>query len=381
MRKLTASLVALIWVAAMSQDRPSRVVVVPSTPSAVAPQWDKGVVEGRTYRNASVGLEITPAMGLEFGTPELKGNTGTVPLLVTITAVAPPKLFSVRDVMAFYADALVYYPENQRSTEAYLRKVVQSNQTEGFEPLSGGSETVLGGMKFAREDFQKESRYEAVLVKGCKAQAVVFIFAGSDRDEVTKLIGGTRVKFDLERSGCGSNDSLQGSDQSNQSTPDGSVSGATFTSRFFGLTYSIPEGLLPQNGRFQEHPNDPSHPSAKDFVLLVAAKPTKPYNNVVIHAQSATRVKDGADYLEEVASTYPRVGVTVLHGPEKETIAGETFFREDTYSPKGSFYQTQVCITSKGYVLDFVLSATNRADVEELFNSLNTIRFGSTGKE
>jgi hypothetical protein len=162
------------------------------------------MVEAGTYKNASLGLEVTPAKGLEFGSPELKGNTGTVPLLVTITAVGAPKLFSGSDAMAFYSDALAYYPENQRSTEAYLRKVVQGNRKEGFEPVSGSSESVLGGTSFVRQDFQKESRYEAVLIKACKAQAIVFIFAGSDRDGVTKLIEATQVKVDLERSGCGS---------------------------------------------------------------------------------------------------------------------------------------------------------------------------------
>jgi hypothetical protein len=36
----------------------------------------------------------------QFGTPELKGNIGTVPLLVTINAVSASKLFSGMDVMA-----------------------------------------------------------------------------------------------------------------------------------------------------------------------------------------------------------------------------------------------------------------------------------------
>jgi hypothetical protein len=91
MRKITASIVAFIAVAAMSQDRPPKVVVVPSATSAVGPRWDKGAVEGRLYKNGSVGLEITPAVGLEFGGPELKGNVGSVPLLLTITAVGAPK--------------------------------------------------------------------------------------------------------------------------------------------------------------------------------------------------------------------------------------------------------------------------------------------------
>lgn len=204
MRKIAASVLIFVAVAGVSQDRPPKVVVVPSTTSAVGPRWDKGVVDGGTYKNASVGLEITPATGLEFGPPELKGNSGTVPLLVTITAVSAPKLFSGSDVMAFYTDALAYYPETQRTTEAYLRKVVRGNQKEGFEPLSGSSESTLGGAAFSRQDFQKGSRYEAVLVRACKPQAIVFIFASSDQDGVNKLIAATQLKLDLVHSGCGS---------------------------------------------------------------------------------------------------------------------------------------------------------------------------------
>jgi hypothetical protein len=79
-------------------------------------------------------------------------------------------------------DALAYYPENQRSTDAYLRKVVQGNQKEGFEPQNGSSASMLGSAAFARQDFQKGTRYEAVLVRAYKVHAIVFIFAGSDRD-------------------------------------------------------------------------------------------------------------------------------------------------------------------------------------------------------
>jgi hypothetical protein len=205
MHRISASIVLLLAVAGMSQDRSSKTVVVLSTNPPAGPQWDKGVVEGRTYKNASVGLEITPAAGLEFGSPELKGNTGTVPLVVTITAMSAPKLFSGRDVMAFYTDALAYYPDNQRSTETYLRKVGKSNQKDGFEPTNRSSESMFGGVMFARQDFQKNSRYEAVLLRACKEQALVFIFAGSDSDGVNKLITATQLKLDLVGSGCGPN--------------------------------------------------------------------------------------------------------------------------------------------------------------------------------
>ena len=77
------------------------------------------MVEGRRYKNASLGLEITPAPALEFGSPQLKGIPGSVPLLVTITAAGEAKLASAREVMSFSSDAMAYYPENRRSTADY----------------------------------------------------------------------------------------------------------------------------------------------------------------------------------------------------------------------------------------------------------------------
>lgn len=129
MRQLATCIVVMVAVAGMSQDHPPNIVVVPST-TASGPQWDKGEVEGRTYKNASVGLEITLAPALEFGTPELKGNPGTVPLLVTITAAGEAKLISAREVMSFYSDAMAYYPENRCSTADYMRRVVLGNQKQ-----------------------------------------------------------------------------------------------------------------------------------------------------------------------------------------------------------------------------------------------------------
>jgi len=397
MRTLTVSIIALAALAAVSQDRPPKTIVVPSTTAAVGPQWEKGAVEGGTYKNASVGLEVTQAVGLEFGTPELEGNPGTLPLIVTITALGENKPGIARKVMAFYTDALAYYPSTYRSTDDYMRRIVRSQQNGGYQPIEATPYAMLGGVAFARQDFKKGMVYESVLVKACDIQALVFIFGGADEETVNQLSAATELKLDPTTSGCFSNAAMtqdkpanasssttaeSAGKHSGQSSPDeGYVSGTTFTSKFFAFTYKIPEGLMPQSAQLQQHSIDPSHAPAKDFVLLLAAKPTKPYENVLIHAQGSARFKDGAEYLESVASTYARLGVTVLDGPEKKTIGGTTFFREDSYSPKGSFYQTQVCTTSKGYVLDFVLSATNRADIEQLFNSLNTIQFLSAGQE
>jgi len=50
MRKVMVAIVVSVTVVALSQDRGPGIVLRPSGP---APHWDKGGVEGRTYRNAT----------------------------------------------------------------------------------------------------------------------------------------------------------------------------------------------------------------------------------------------------------------------------------------------------------------------------------------
>jgi len=175
------------------------------------PQWDKGEVEGRTYRNASVGIELTPPPGLEFGSPELKGIPGTLPLLVTITAVGEFKLLTARKVIAFYTEVLPWRPSTRSSTDAYLLRVVSNQRSEGYEPVESTSYGKLGGAAFARQDFKKGVVYESVLVKACDAQgmvftqALVFIFAGADQETANKLSSATELKLAPTTSGCKSN--------------------------------------------------------------------------------------------------------------------------------------------------------------------------------
>lgn len=195
------SLVFLIGVSfvAFSQDRKREIVLRPSGP---APHWDAGKVEGRTYKNTSVGIELAPPPGLEFGSPELKGNPGTVPLLVTVTAVGEYKLFAARKVMAFYTDALAYYPSNRRSTDAYMLRIVRSQQSGGYERVGNASQDKLSGVAFARQDFKKGVVYESVFVRACDAQALVFIYGGGDQETVNKLGAATELKLDPTTSGC-----------------------------------------------------------------------------------------------------------------------------------------------------------------------------------
>jgi hypothetical protein len=200
MHNFTVAIFVSFALFASAQER--TVVVVPSKPSTPVPRMEKGLVYGRTYKNPSIGLELTLAAGLAFETPELKGTPGTVPLLVTVSAWGKQGLFSARNGTIFYADALAYYPDGQRSTDAYVRKVIRGNRQEGFEAVEQNLQANLGGVSFARTDFKQGSVYEAVLVKSCDALAFVFIFTGSDGNAVNKLIAATDLKLDFVRSGC-----------------------------------------------------------------------------------------------------------------------------------------------------------------------------------
>jgi len=202
MRKVIVAFLIGLAVVATSQERKPEIVLRPSGPP---PHWDKGEVEGRTYKNASVGIELTPPPELEFGAPELNGDPGTLPSLVTITAVGEFKLLVVRKVMAFYADALAYYPSTRRSTDAYMLRIVRSQRSDGYEPVEGPTSGNLGGVVFARQDFKKDVVYESVFVRACDPQALVFIFGGADQETVNKLSAATELKLDPKTSGCISN--------------------------------------------------------------------------------------------------------------------------------------------------------------------------------
>jgi TonB family protein len=224
-------------------------------PRAGGPRWDKGVVEGLTYKNTSLGLELTPAPGLKFGAPELDGDPGTVPQIVKIAALGELTGLPARDLLSFYADALAYYPENRRSSDDYMRRVVVANRSEGFWPPERPSSDnkfggeIFGGEVFTRQDFQKGVVYEAVLVKACGAEALVFIFAGPNRDAANKLIATTELKLDAAASGCNSNAVIT------QDKPSSSLSSTTPSSD--GQIYRVSPDVKPPRAISNPEPDYP----------------------------------------------------------------------------------------------------------------------------
>jgi hypothetical protein len=162
---------------------------------------EKGAVEGRIYKNPSVGLELTPAPTLRFGIPKLNGSPARV---VSVDAWD----YSLSEGMSFSADILSYHPKNQRSTKALMQSLVETVRHGGYEPTNVRTEGTLDGVEFARIDFEKVGNpggrwtYEAAFVRACATKELIFLFIGPDQESVKKLIGGTVVKLDLAISRC-----------------------------------------------------------------------------------------------------------------------------------------------------------------------------------
>ena len=120
-RTSTMLLAAMVLcVSAAAQSNPDSGPVFAKTPTNIPFRLplSSGTVDENTYKNDSLGLQITPPRGLKFGAPELKGKPGTVPLLVTVAAWG-----TAFGETVFYADDLGYYPEDRRSTKAYVERV------------------------------------------------------------------------------------------------------------------------------------------------------------------------------------------------------------------------------------------------------------------
>jgi hypothetical protein len=177
-----------------------------SKPSLIIPRLDEGSIQGKTYKNPSLGLELTADPSLTFQRPELKEN-GTKCESLMVPALRKFRSGSAREGTFIGAVALAYYPKDQRSTDSCMRRIVEAQRKNGFKAVRGSSQSELGRTMFARTDFLREGlAYEAVFVKACDALALTIVFAGSDRDAVEKFVAATDLKLDPSVSGCGSQD-------------------------------------------------------------------------------------------------------------------------------------------------------------------------------
>lgn len=178
-----------------------------STPLPI-PNYNKGTVDGQTYKNSSVGLEFIVPPGFQFKSPQLTGPRGKAPVLVTVMALGVERVsffLSFRDTITFMSEARADLPDPTAptATEDYFAGLIHVNEKEGFMPQQGDEvRTKWGGVYFSRVDFRRRPAYEAVLVKACHNQVLTFIFAGLDLKSVDRLIAGTKLNINMTLSHC-----------------------------------------------------------------------------------------------------------------------------------------------------------------------------------
>jgi hypothetical protein len=176
----------------------------PSKSLLIVPRLDKGSIQGKTYKNSSLGLELTPDPSLTFQRPELKEN-GTKRELLSVAALGKVRSRSAREGTFIGAVALAYYPKDQRSTDSCMRRIVEAQQKNGFKTVRGNSQGEVGGTTFARADFLREGPvYEAIFVKACDALALTIGFTGPNREAVERFVAATELKLDPSVWACGS---------------------------------------------------------------------------------------------------------------------------------------------------------------------------------
>jgi hypothetical protein len=172
----------------------------------IVPRLDEGSIQGKTYKNPSLGLELTADPSLTFQRPELKGN-GTKRESLLVAALGKFRSESAREGTFIGAVALAYYPEDQRSTDSCMRRMVEAQQKNGFKVMRGSPQSELGPTMFVRADFMREGPvYETVFVKACDALALTIVFAGPDRDTVEKFVAAPDLKLDPSVLSCGPQD-------------------------------------------------------------------------------------------------------------------------------------------------------------------------------
>ncbi len=120
-----------------------------------APATVGQVVDG-TYKNSSIGIEITPAPALQFESPQLSGTPGTVPFLVLIRATVIglfTKLFSAKSEMYFLRGRSRLLPGDRRTAAAYIPRVIRVNEKAGWTVVSHGAPYPMGGNSYERANF------------------------------------------------------------------------------------------------------------------------------------------------------------------------------------------------------------------------------------
>jgi len=109
---------------------------------------------------------------------------------------------------------------------------------------------------------------------------------------------------------------------------------------------------------FSEHPA----PGERNGVIIVA------------HRNARVRTRDSAAAYETTLTTVlAREGWKIVRGPVRYNAAKHEFFRSDFTNTR--VFESSVCISLRGYILEFLFIGKSRDEVNTLVGSLDRLRF------
>ena len=211
MREVTRAFGRNLWIAAVvmillvpagrSQQERSGAAVADAAGRKVEAQVMKGFVDGQTYKNAFLGVEITLPDDQQFHEPELAEDAKVSRRVIRISAGSKPhnkfspKKFVVDTGVICVADLLAAYPDAERTEEGYMRKMAEIEGSQGFKRIDGKSADKIGDLAFMRANFVQGKRQHVLLATLRKDNAFVFIFIANDMASAEALIASTAVKL------------------------------------------------------------------------------------------------------------------------------------------------------------------------------------------
>jgi Flp pilus assembly protein TadD len=190
-------------------------------------------------------------------------------------------------------------------------------------------------------------------------------------------------------------------------SPDtGSVSGNVYTNHFFGFSFEFPKGwtamsadaarsMVTLGGALLANGDpmvqDATHAAARNSypLLLVMEGTTKSHTLstrsiqvLALHLHMVPTLKTADDLVKSMATTVNAMGtpVEIVGKPEEFPIGGRNFWKMNLTirMNNGLRHASEIVTLDKGYLLLFIFSSPDAADLEEIIATINSVRFSET---
>ena len=159
---------------------------------------DPGTLNGDTYTNRSLGFTFKLAPGFFTDPKALAEAPHNQQTSVLISAWQKQPFGTLRPGIILSADRLSYYPQDRRTAEAYVARVVRAQVADGYGIIRERSVRKFGNSTLICADFKKALVHEAICVSTRRGFALTFIVTGASMDEVDKTIRSTNLEFDKD---------------------------------------------------------------------------------------------------------------------------------------------------------------------------------------